>query len=146
VVLALMRRYFEKEYSDQPLEIKSAFSRDTLKGYIYVEAMRQAHVQKVTLRVSLLTSIQINSLKAIDKLSFVYGSKLTLVPISEMVDVMKVTGKSKSASAAVDAETLKSGAWVRVTRGKYNGDLAQVGIFFVRPVFVFLTVVGPRRV
>lgn len=42
-----MKRYFDRQYSDQPLETFSAFARESLKGYIYIEARRLAHVQQV---------------------------------------------------------------------------------------------------
>lgn len=54
---------------------------------------------------------------AIDKVNHIYGGKINLVPLDEMVDVLKYR-KPKS--------ELKLGAWVRLKRGKYKGDLAQI--------------------
>lgn len=54
---------------------------------------------------------------ALDKINGVYASRIQMVPLEEMTDVMKVKKKS---------ETLREGAWVRINRGKYKGDLAQV--------------------
>jgi transcription elongation factor SPT5 len=47
VIFSLMKRFFDRQYSDSPLEIFSVFARESLKGYIYVESRRQAHVQQV---------------------------------------------------------------------------------------------------
>ncbi|KAG0262211.1 transcription elongation factor spt5 [Actinomortierella ambigua] len=100
IVFALMRKFFDTEYSAQPLEISSAFCRESLKGYIYIECMRQANVQA-----------------ALNGLNNVFASKLTLVPIKEMTDVLKVRHKESE---------LRPGTWVRIKRGKYANDLAQV--------------------
>jgi transcription elongation factor SPT5 len=48
LVFSLMRKFFDAEYSAQPLEISAAFSRESLKGYVYIECMRQANVQAVS--------------------------------------------------------------------------------------------------
>lgn len=100
IVFNLMRKYLMNEYQDSPLVIQSAIWRENLKGYFYVEAYKQAHVQQ-----------------AIDKVNGVFSSKISLVPIKEMVDVLTISKKES---------TLKIGSWVRVKRGKYQGDLAQV--------------------
>jgi hypothetical protein len=102
----LMRKVLDMENSPGALQIKSVLTRDSLKGYIYVEARSMAHVQV-----------------ALDKVNNVYGSKIVLVPLEEMVDVLNVTKKTVS---------LKPGAWVRVSRGKFKGDLAQVRRGFER--------------
>jgi transcription elongation factor SPT5 len=47
----------------------------------------------------------------------VYATKLQLVPVNEMVDCLRVRQKETN---------VKLGMWVRVKRGKYGGDLAQV--------------------
>ncbi|KAH7036501.1 hypothetical protein BKA57DRAFT_540026 [Linnemannia elongata] len=100
LVFSLMRKFFDTEYSAQPLEISAAFSRESLKGYVYIECMRQANVQA-----------------ALNGLNNVFASKLTLVPIKEMTDVLKVRHKESD---------LRPGTWVRVKRGKYAMDLAQI--------------------
>ncbi|KAF9430252.1 transcription elongation factor spt5, partial [Podila epigama] len=100
LVFSLMRKFFDTEYSAQPLEISAAFSRESLKGYVYIECMRQANVQA-----------------ALNGLNNVFASKLTLVPIKEMTDVLKVKHKESE---------LRPGTWVRVKRGKYAMDLAQI--------------------
>ncbi|KAK9768889.1 transcription elongation factor spt5 [Basidiobolus ranarum] len=100
IIMTMMKRCFDKELTDNPLQIISAFARDSLKGYVYVEARKQAHVQQ-----------------AVDKITDLFAFKLTLVPIGEMVDVINVQKK--------EAELIPGG-WVRVKRGKYAGDLAQI--------------------
>ena len=100
IVLQVMRKFIEKQTSQRPLSIFSCFARDSLKGYIYVEAMQQAHVQE-----------------AIERMTGIYGSKLSLVPVKEMVDVLSVKKKDVP---------INLGSWVRIKRGKYSGDLGQV--------------------
>ena len=96
----LMRKYLDYESTDHPLRIKSAVVRDTLKGYIYVEARSMGDVQQ-----------------ALDKMNHVYLSRIALVPLEEMTDVLTIRKRSLS---------VKTGSWIRSTRGKYRGDLAQV--------------------
>ena len=100
IAMNLMRKYIEYSNTDHPLRIKSVVARDGLKGYLYVESRSQADVQS-----------------ALDKMNNVYASKIVLVPLEEMVDVMTIKKKYTG---------LKSGQWVRVLRGKYKGDIAQV--------------------
>jgi transcription elongation factor SPT5 len=95
-----LRKYLEYEDTDHPLRIKSVVCRETLKGYIYIEARSMGDVQS-----------------AIDKVNNVYASKIVLVPRDEMTDVLAVKARQIS---------IKAGAWVRPNRGKYKGDLAQV--------------------
>lgn len=95
-----MRKYVDYAQTEHALRIKSVIARDNLKGYIYVEARSMADVQT-----------------AIDKLNNVYASKITIIPIGEMVDVVTIRKKMVS---------LKPGNWVRLLRGKYKGDLGQI--------------------
>ena len=102
VVLSLMRRQQERLGTRDQLEICSVFERgESIPGFIYVEAFRQSSV-----------------LAACDGVQNLYtrSTKLTLVPIGEMPDLLRVR-KSK---------TLEPGMYVRIKRGKYQGDLAQV--------------------
>lgn len=55
----------------------------------------------------------------------VYGSKLQLVPVNEMVDCLRVKQTDND---------LELGAWVRVKRGKYGGDLGKVYRFLRKVV------------
>lgn len=100
VIFGLMKRYFDRQGSANSLDTLSAFARETLKGYIYVEARRQAHVQE-----------------ALNNIPNVYMSTLMLVPIKDMVDSISVQKKEVE---------IPLGGWVRVKRGTYAGDLAQV--------------------
>lgn len=101
-VRALLRKKINLQYGPNPLDIFSAFQRDAFPGRIYVEARNQkAAIQACKGVVHLFTN-----------------SKLLLVPIKEYPDLFRVR-KSQ------DAE-LVPGAYVRVKRGKYAGDLAVV--------------------
>ncbi|KAJ2958669.1 hypothetical protein NQZ79_g5826 [Umbelopsis isabellina] len=100
VIFSLMKRFFDRQYSESPLEIYSVFARESLKGYIYVESRRQAHVQQALLN-----------------LPNIYFSTLMLVPIKEMIDSINVSKKQLD---------IVPGGWARVRRGKYAGDLAQI--------------------
>ena len=89
--------------SAPPLRIISAFHRDSIKGYIYVEAKKEDHV-----------------LAAVAGLIGVYTHTpggVFLVDIEEMPDLLKTKQKK------VD---INPGGWVRIKRGKYAGDLAQI--------------------
>ncbi|KAG1749697.1 uncharacterized protein EDB91DRAFT_1109150 [Suillus paluster] len=101
IVFSLMRKAIDLEYTAQPLSILSAFQRDSLPGMVYVEA-RSAQ--------------QVNS--ACKGLVGVYPSRgIILVPIEEMASLLQIKKQDL---------TVTPGSWVRVKRGKYQGDLAQV--------------------
>lgn len=94
-------------------QVFSAVCRDTLKGYIYVEAFKAVDIG-LALRALRLTHL-------------VFASEWTrpsLVPMGEMADVL-VPGKARAGADAAAGEA-NPGDWVRVKRGKYSGDLAQV--------------------
>ena len=89
------------EFSARPLQILSAFQRDSLPGIIYVEARSSQQV-----------------VHAINGLVGVFPSRgVTLVPIKEMASLLQIKKKET---------TITPGSWVRIRRGKYTGDLAQV--------------------
>ncbi len=48
VIMAITKRFIEREMTSHPLDISSVFSRDSPKGYVYVEARKQAYVQNVS--------------------------------------------------------------------------------------------------
>lgn len=99
----LLRKYFDLEYGDHPLQILSVFSRNTLQGYFYVEAEKQSYVKDALLNVQGAYS------------------KIQLVPVGEMVDCLTIK--------KTDIE-LKPKQWVRIKKNrKYDGDLAQVTNF-----------------
>ncbi|MCJ1471740.1 transcription elongation factor spt5 [Lambiella insularis] len=101
VVFSIMKRIEERMFSKNPMPIISAFERGgTMIGYIYVEARKQADI---------LTSF--------DGLMNVYPrTKIVLVSIKEMPDLLRVT----------KSQQLQPGGYVRLKRGKYAGDLAQI--------------------
>ncbi|KAF1810464.1 transcription elongation factor Spt5 [Eremomyces bilateralis CBS 781.70] len=101
VVLSVMRRWDSRLNTREPIPLISAFSRgDLMAGHIYIEARRQDDVFLAT-----------------DGLQDCYPrSKCMLIPINEMPGLLRVQ-KSKS---------LEPGMYVRIKRGLYAGDLAQV--------------------
>ena len=101
IINSINKRIFEKRNTKQPIPIMSAFERGgTMAGYLYVEARRQADV-----------------LSSLDGIMNVYPrTKVVLVPIKEMPDLLRVT----------KSEQLHPGGYVRIKRGKYHGDLAQI--------------------
>lgn len=101
-IRALLRKKINLQYGPNPLEIFSAFQRDAFPGRIYVEARNQKAALQACKGVVHLFS----------------QSKILLVPIKEYPDLFRVR-KSQ------DTE-LVPGAYVRVKRGKYAGDLAVV--------------------
>ncbi|KAF8655012.1 hypothetical protein AX16_003283 [Volvariella volvacea WC 439] len=101
IVFSLMRKAIDLEFTAQPLAILSAFQRDSLPGIIYVEARSSAQVNK-----------------ACQGLVGVYPSRgIQLVPIEEMASLLQIKKQE---------QTITPGSWVRMRRGKYQGDLAQV--------------------
>lgn len=98
--VCLMQKFLDLRSQGQDLQIRSAVALDHLKGYLYVEADKEAYVKQ-----------------ACRGLRMIYSSKVMLVPIKEMTDVLSV--ESKSVELAKDS-------WVRVKTGIYKGDLAKV--------------------
>lgn len=101
LIFNLMRKSVDLEFSAHPLQILSAFQHDSLPGMIYVEARGQQAV--------------INALQGF--VGVFLGRGATLVPIDEMASLLQIRKKEI---------TLRVGDWVRIKRGKYVGDLAQV--------------------
>ncbi|KAJ2148769.1 transcription elongation factor spt5 [Coemansia sp. RSA 520] len=100
IVLAAARRVLQWASSGKFNGVYSIYCRDGLSGYIYVEARSQADAQS-----------------ALEGIPGAFAFKQTLVPIEDMVDVVKVKSQ---------APKLNPGSWARVRRGNYAGDLAQV--------------------
>jgi transcription elongation factor SPT5 len=99
--MSLMRKAIDLEYTGRPLQILSAFQRDSLPGMIYVEARSQKQVSEAC-----------NGLVGV-----FFGKGITLVPIEEMASLLQIKKQDL---------TVTPGSWVRIRRGKYQGDLAQV--------------------
>lgn len=101
-VLLLMRKFLTYANTDEPLQIKSVVAPKGVKGYIYVEAFKQTHVKAAITNVgNLRMGIW----------------KQEMVPIKEMTDVLKVVSEQTG---------LKKKQWVRLKRGLYKDDIAQV--------------------
>jgi len=101
VIFAILKRVEERASTKSPLLIISAMERGgTMAGFIYVEARKQADI-----------------LTALDGIMNCYPrTKMTLLPIKEMPDLLRVQ----------KSESLQVGGYVRIKRGKYTGDLAQI--------------------
>ncbi|XP_025834253.1 transcription elongation factor SPT5 [Agrilus planipennis] len=103
--LLLMRKFLAYQNTNEPLQIKSVVAPEGVKGYIYIEAYKQPHVKAVienvgNLRMGVWTQ--------------------QMVPIKEMTDVLRVVKEQTG---------LKSKQWVRLKRGLYKDDIAQVDYF-----------------
>lgn len=101
-VLLLMRKFIAYQFSEEPFQIKSVVAPEGVKGYIYIEAYKQTHVKALinnvgTLRMGIW--------------------KQDMVPIKEMTDVLRVVKEQSG---------LKPKQWVRLKRGLYKDDIAQV--------------------
>jgi len=103
-VLQLMRKFiaYKSSTTNEPLLIKSAVAPEGIKGYIYIEAFKQTHVKQAIDGVSNLRVGQ---------------WKQTMVPITEMTDVLRVTKEQAQ---------VKVGQWVRLKRSIFKDDIAQV--------------------
>ena len=96
-----MRRAIDTEYSARPFQVLSAFQRDSLPGMVYVEARSAKQVNE-----------------ACQGLVGIYPSRgITLVPIEEMASLLQIKKQEV---------TVTPGSWVKIKRGEYQGDLAQV--------------------
>ncbi|KIY63191.1 transcription elongation factor Spt5 [Cylindrobasidium torrendii FP15055 ss-10] len=101
IVMSIIRRAIDQQYSGNPLHVLSAFQRDTLSGMIYVEARSAKHVTD-----------------ACRGLVGVFATRPpVLVPIDEMAPLLTIKKQETK---------ITPGTWVRIKRGKYAGDLAQV--------------------
>lgn len=115
--LALLRVVMERQFSGQPLQIFSIIARDGLKGYVYIEAHKPVHIAQA-IEVAKLNHCLYPGQA---------GKSLVLVPLAEMPQVLQTTAASAASGAsAAAAEIPEIGAWVRVKRGRYAADLAQV--------------------
>ncbi|GJT46690.1 putative transcription elongation factor SPT5 homolog 1 [Tanacetum coccineum] len=98
VAVCLMQKCIDKAAE---MQIRSAIALDHLKNYIYIEADKEAHVREACKGMRNIFT----------------GSKILLVPIKEMTDVLSVESK------AID---ISRDTWVRMKIGTYKGDLAKV--------------------
>eukprot|EP00913_Durusdinium_trenchii_P035397 g33125.t1 len=103
--IKLMWKAFEELKSGQTVPVYSVFHVPYVKGYIYLEAHREADVRRFT--------------KGINGVSQYTG--LSLVPLDQMAGVF-----SAAVAHAQKVKVIQQGDWVRLKRGPYRGDLAQV--------------------
>lgn len=101
-VFQLMRKFIAYQFTEEPLQIKSIVSPEGVKGYIYVEAFKQTHVKQA---IDGIGSLRMG----------LYSQQM--VPIKEMTDVLRVV-KEQS--------VMKPKSWVRLKRGIFKDDIAQV--------------------
>ncbi|GJQ12843.1 hypothetical protein GpartN1_g4634.t1 [Galdieria partita] len=99
-VICLLQKYYEYYQKGTPLDFFSAVAPEHLRGYVYIEAYTADSVRK-----------------AIDGLRILFPNTLKLIPIEEMVDVLSIVPETSQ---------IERGGWVRISRGTYAGDLAQV--------------------
>ena len=117
VVHQLLRACLDLQYSEAPVQILSCLARDNLKGYVYVEAHKAAHVSHAVDAAHLSHMVFCGTA----------GARVSLVPLGEMPQVLDVSRISSSAQASDGVHTMpRLGSFVRVRRGLYGGDLAQV--------------------
>jgi len=98
--ISLMQKAFVMMQEKTPLLILSVTSLNSLKGHIYIEAYKEAHVRQ-----------------AIEGLHII-GQKVSLVPLKEMAEIYTMARAKKT--------EIKKGDWVRIKSGTYSGDLARV--------------------
>merc|ERR1711997_734583 len=97
-----MHKVMAYQHNEDPLQIRSVVVPQHVKGYIYIEAFKQSHVKQAIEGISNLRLGQ-------------WSQKM--VPIKEMTDVLRVMREQIG---------LKPKQWVRLKRGLYKDDLAQV--------------------
>eukprot|EP00116_Pleurobrachia_bachei_P000607 sb/3460869/ len=100
--IKLMRKFINLEANNDPLQIKSVVVPVGVKGCIYIEAYKQTHVKATLAGVNALGMGKWQQ---------------PMVPINEMPDVLKVVSEPLA---------IKQNSWVRIKRGIYRDDLAQI--------------------
>ncbi len=101
IIASIFKKCFAQQYTSNPIDIQSVFYRDSLGGLIFIEARQSAAVSQ-----------------AVSGVIGVYLSTgVRLVPIEEMAPLLRMKKKDI---------VLTPGMWVRLKRGRYAGDLAQV--------------------
>jgi transcription elongation factor SPT5 len=99
-VMHMMNRYFLKRELGESMGIYSVVAPEHTKGFIFVEADKEPNVRA-----------------AIHGVPNVFSFNTMLVPMAQMTSVLRVSTQN------VD---LQQGAWVRIKRGLYQGDIGQV--------------------
>ncbi|KAI5181758.1 transcription elongation factor SPT5 [Nematocida sp. AWRm80] len=101
IVLAIMRKCISAEKAETPIQITSVLTNECINGYIYIEAYQKQQV-----------------LSAIDGINGAFRTSITQVPSKEMSEVLFIP--------ELDPVLYKEGNFLRITKGKYAGDIAQV--------------------
>ncbi|XP_066991962.2 transcription elongation factor SPT5-like [Anabrus simplex] len=101
-LIKLMQKFLAYQPSSTPLQIKSAVVAQGAKGYVYLESYKQQHIKA--------------SIEGIASLRMGQWQQ-QLVPIEEMTDVLRVVKQQP---------VLEPRQWVRVRKGLYKDDIAQV--------------------
>ncbi|KAL3520770.1 hypothetical protein ACH5RR_018919 [Cinchona calisaya] len=96
----LMQKFVDLHFLGMKLQIISAFALDHIKGFIYIEAEKQADIYE-----------------ACNGLCSIYSSRVAPVPKDDISHLFSLRSKGGGIS---------EGMWARVKNGKYKGDLAQV--------------------
>ncbi len=118
-LLRLMNKFIAYQDTEEPLQIRSVVVPEHVKGYIYVEAFKQTHVKQAIEGITNLRLGQYNQ---------------QMVPFKQMTDVLRVVKEQVG---------LKSKQWVRLKRGLFKDDLAQVDYVDVAQNMVSLKLI-PR--
>ncbi|CAN6440936.1 unnamed protein product [Victoria cruziana] len=100
LVVCLLQKFIDLHSVGKKMELKSAFSLEHVKGYIYLEADRDSDI-----------------VEACKGLFGIYTNTIVHIPSSEIPSLFSVRGASMAVSR---------GQWVRVKHGTYKGDLAKV--------------------
>lgn len=126
---ALFHHHRNNSSNKKQVPIHSIFCKDSLKGFLYVEAHRSQDV--------------INGLRELHMNHMIYASPLnppSQVPLAEGAEVLfstmvvstndsgtgTGTGNISRGSLYKKNNSFGKGSWVRIRRGKYAGDLALV--------------------
>ncbi|XP_076946999.1 protein RNA-directed DNA methylation 3 [Bidens hawaiensis] len=96
----LMQKYVDVKALGTKLQIISAFAVEHVKGFIYIEAVKQNDINE-----------------ACKGLCNIYPSRVAPIQVSEVPHLFSVRSKYSEVS---------TNTWARVKNGKYKGDLAQV--------------------
>ncbi|ESO00069.1 hypothetical protein HELRODRAFT_192720 [Helobdella robusta] len=118
-VLLLMRKLITYQHTDDPMHVHSVIAKEGLKGFIYIESIKQSHVKKLIEGVG---TLQIGKYQQ------------TMVKREEMPSVLRVTKETNN---------LKSKQWVRLKKGVFKDDLAMVDYVDPSQNMVFLKLI-PR--
>ena len=101
VVVSLLNKAIALARAGTPLRGFKSATATGLKGHVYIEASSEPDAKA-----------------AVKGLRIIYGYKIHVVPHADMTRVMTVKSRARA--------PVTKGAWVRLKRDKYKGDLAKV--------------------